>query len=626
MSLSASTTVTNAAATNDPAVSGGLRGHVYEISFLGANPAPLAVPDKPMQTYSNYFIGNDPSKWASHCKQYTAITYQNVYPNIDVRYYSENGKLKYDFIVHPGGNASQIAMYVDGADGLKIKEGNLLIKTSVQEVKELAPVSYQLTRTGRKEISCNYQVSGNIIHFNMNDPLNPKETLVIDPLIFSTFTGSTASNWGYTATYDNKGNFYAGGIVFGSGFPTSNGAYNKSYNGPGGASVFDIGIMKFNPSGTDRVYATYLGGNDGSEQPHSLVVDASNNLIIAGRTTSKNYPGTRYGVGGGASDIVLTKLNSDGSALLGSRIIGGKGQDGVNIKDKEVCKTSPGQVGCAESINRNYGDDARSEVIVDAAGNIYLSGCTQSTDFPVTAGASQTSNGGTNSSGMAQDAVVLKFSPDLATVLFSTYLGGSDDDAAFVLALNPSNNDIYVAGATASQNFPGNKTGTVGTAFLGGLCDGFIAIFDNAGTLKKSSYFGSNGIDLIYGIQFDKFSFPYIMGTTTGTIPVQNALYSEAGGKQFVTKLSQDLSTIIFSTNFGTNSGVPNLSPTAFLVDRCENIYVSGWGGLGNTGGNNPADYPSAGTKGLSVTSDAVLSSTDGSDFYFIVLEKMPTV
>ena len=171
-------------------------------------------------------------------------------------------------------------------------------------------------------------------------------------------------------------------------------------------------------------------------------MDANNNLIIAGRTSSSNYPGTKYGVGGGGWDIVLSKLNSSGTALIGSRIIGGSGEDGVNIKDKEICKSTANNPGCAESINRNYGDDARSEVIVDDAGNIYLSSCTQSTNFP-TANAAQTTNGGRNAAtGRAQDAVVLKFDPTLTTALFSTYLGGNDDDAAFVLALNPSNNDI----------------------------------------------------------------------------------------------------------------------------------------------------------------------------------------
>ena len=597
----------------------GVRGHVYELKFLNANPSPLAVPDKALTYFNNYFIGNDASKWASNCKVFTAITYKNLYPNIDIRYYSDKGKIKYEFIVHPGGNANSIAMYVDGANELKVKEGNLIIKTSVQEVKELQPYSYQLTKVGKKEISSSFQVKGNIIHFQLNDPISKSETLVIDPLIFSTFSGSTASNWGFTATYDNKGNFYAGGIVFGNGFPASNGAFQTSFSGGatnGGLDGYDMAIIKFNPTGSDRIYGTYIGGAVGSEQPHSMIVDAAGNLVISGRTSSTDYPNTftKLGVGGGW-DIVLTKLNATGSALIGSRIIGGSGDDGVNVKPKLIGS------GHGQSIDRNYGDDARSEVIVDNAGNIYLSSCTQSTNFPVLF-AAQPNNGGLSANGRAQDGVLMKFNPTLSTPMFSTYLGGGEDDAAFVLALKPDNNDIYVAGATASSNFPGNKTGSFMSTFQGGVGDGFVSIFDNNGNLKKTTFYGTSDIDIIYGIQFDKFSFPYIMGTTTGNIPVQNALFSQPGGKQFVAKLSQDLSSIVFATNFGTNANVPNISPTAFLIDRCENIYVSGWGGLGNLDGGYPA---SAGTKNLTVTADAVLNTTDGSDFYFIVLNKDAT-
>ncbi len=593
-----------------------LRGHVYEVSFLNANPKPVAVPDKALNTYNNYFIGDDPKKWASHCKIFTAVTYKEIYPNIDVRYYSDQGKLKYDFIVHPGGDPSQIALYFKGADGLKLNEGNLVIKNSAQDVTELKPTTYQLTSIGKKDISCNYVVKGSIVQIKLNEPVNPRETLVIDPLIFSTFTGSIADNWGYTATYDNKGNFYAGGTVFAPGFPVSNGAFQSNFKGPNGSGGTDMGIMKFNATGSDRVYATYLGGSTGNEQPHSLVVDANFNLIIAGRTNSIDFPGTRMG-SGGSWDIILSKLNSDGSQMIGSKIIGGSGDDGVNIRDKNSCPSTSSQ--CYESILRNYGDDARSEVIVDGANNIYLAACTQSSNFPVVNAAFPTFS--VNSGGRSQDAVILKFEPTLTNALFSTFLGGTNDDAAFVLALNPSNNDIYVAGATASTDFPGDKSGTVGTSYFGDVADGFIAIFTNAGAIKKTCYYGTAGADLIYGIQFDKFSFPYIMGTTTGTMAAKNVVYTETGGKQFIAKLSQDLGTTFFSTNFGTNSTIPNISPTAFLVDRCENMYVSGWGG----DANKLEHYvPSAGTKNMTVVPgpDQASLTTDGSDFYFIVFAR----
>jgi gliding motility-associated-like protein len=606
------------AVANNP----GIRGHIYEMRFLNANRNPQIIPDKAQSYSSNYILGSDSSKWISNCKTYLGVTYKNVYPNIDVRYYTANGVLKYDFIVNPGGDPSNIAMYFDGADELKVKNGMLSIKTSVDEVKEMPPYTYQLTTHGRTEIESGYEVKGNIVRFRLAG-YTKNTTLVIDPsVVFSTFTGSRVDNWGYTATYDGAGNFYAGGIAFGtpaSGFPATNGAFQTSFQGganTGEGKGFDLAIMKFDPTGANRIYATYIGGS-GNEQPHSMVVDAAGNLVIAGRTTSANYPVKgalqNYGTGGGW-DIFVTKLNADGTGLIGSVKIGGSADDGVNIKHKY----DPNKTAGVESIDRNYGDDARSEVILDGSGNVYFVSCTQSPNFLTTAVSAQTTLAGSNAAGRSQDAVVLKLKPDLSAVLFSVLFGGTDDDAAFVLALNPLTGNVFVAGATASDNFPGNKTGVKFPVSQGGGVDGFITEFTPTGSMVRSGYFGTAGIDVIYGIQFDKFGFPYISGTTTGSWPVVNAVFSQANGRQFIAKLQPDLSDYVYSTIFGSGLATPNISPTAFLVDRCENVYVSGWGGSANTADK----FPSAGTKGLAITADAYQKTTDGDDFYFFVLSK----
>ncbi|MFY8004027.1 MAG: hypothetical protein ACOVNR_04260, partial [Chitinophagaceae bacterium] len=492
-----------------------LRSQVIEATFINAQPSPEAMPDKPLNSYNNYFIGNNPQKWASECKIFTAVTFKNLYPNIDIRYYTNNGQLKYDLIIHPGADPSNIAILYDGANSVAVKKEELVLATAVGDIKEAKPYTFQPSSSGRKEIPVSYKVRGNLLKFQINDTYNPQLPLIIDPqLVFSTFTGSTASNWGFTATYDYLGNFYSGGIVFGVGFPQTNGFFQSNFAGgntlTGESSGFDIGIMKFNPRATARLYSTYLGGS-GNEYPHSLVCDASGQLIMAGRATSTDYPTTRpsYGPGGGTYDIVLSKLNERGTQMVGSLRIGGTGSDGVNIANKyPVVNTN-----AVTSLRRYYGDDSRSEVIVDDADNVYLSSSTQSTDFPTTANAVQRTNGGANSLGRAQDGVFIKLNPDLTNILYSTYLGGNDDDAAFVLAINPLNNDVYVAGGTASRNFPGDKNGVLFPNYRGQAADGFVAVFSNDGSqLKRSSYFGTDGAENVYGIQFDRFGFPYIMG------------------------------------------------------------------------------------------------------------------
>lgn len=597
-----------------------LRSHAFAVEFLGANTkASTNVPDKILPTYNNYFEGKDPSKWAGNCRLFEAVTYQNIYPNIDVRYYSDAGKLKYDIIVRPGGNPDMIAMRYTGADQLQVKDKELVIGTSVGAVKELYPYSYQSYTGKRSAVDCKYVVRDNIVRFKVKDYV-PTETLIIDPkLIFSTFTGSPQDNWGYTATPAPDGSFFAAGIAINAGFPVTTGAYQVVFGGGIAADYpgpYDIAIMKFTANTGNRVYATYLGGN-GNEQPHSMICDQQGNLVIAGRSSSPNYPlkpaGNLIG-SGGQYDIVITKLNAAGNALIGSVRIGGSANDGVNIRGKYTGLDGD------DATRRNYGDDARSEVILDNNNNIYLASCTQSGGtgsgaFPVRNSAIQTTFGGGR-----QDGVIIKMSPDLSFINYSTLFGGSGDDACFVLSINPLSGNVYVAGATTSGDLPGNTTGVINGSNQGGETDGFITMIKPDGSgIIKTCYLGTGGNDLVYGVQFDKYGFPYVMGTTTGSWPVLNANFSNPGSKQFISKLQPDLSNFVYSTTFGTAASKPNLSPTAFLVDRCQNVYVSGWGG----GININKRYSSAGTQGMpEVNPIPGIPAADGADFYFFVLEK----
>ena len=592
-----------------------LHSHAYEVTFTGASASPQIVPDKDLGTYNNYYIGNDKNKWASGCRVYQAVDYKNMYPNIDVRYYTYNDQLKYDIIVHPGGDISKIALQFDGTNGVNVKKGNLIVATSLGDITELSPVSYQTSATSKNSVPVNFSVSGNVVKFKAGT-YDKSTTLVIDPtLVFCTFSGSTSDNWGYTATYDGQGNLYAGGIVFGTGFPTTLGAASRVFSGGDGSegnTGIDIGIEKFNKTGSVLLYGTYIGGKS-DEQPHSLVVDADGDLILAGRSNSKDYPTTidKYGpsetAGSKDIDIIITKLNGNGG-LVASRRIGGSSNDGVNIRPKYVEPLG------TSSLRRNYGDDARSEVITDDSRNIYLASATQSPDYPVSAGAFQPTFGKG-----AQDGVIIKTSPDLKTIYLSSFLGGSGNDAAFVLALNPLDNNIFVAGATESRDLP-----AIANGYKGGETDGFVSIIaNNTYQLVKTSYFGTSGVDMIYGIQFDKFGFPYIMGTTSGAWPIVNAAWRQTDGKQFIAKIKKDLSDYEYSTVFGKGTPIPDISPIAFLVDRCENVYVSGWAG-GLTNAPNAPYYPGQSSIGLYISTSPrpVQSTTDGKDFYFFVLKR----
>ncbi|PZF72134.1 DUF7948 domain-containing protein [Taibaiella soli] len=589
-----------------------LKFHAYRMYFDGAA-KPAIKPGKEQSWYYNYFLGNDSTRWKTGIHPALMLDYTGLYPGVDMHVSSENNNLKYDFIIQPGTNTNIIRLRYEGADKLTIKNGNLVIGTSVGEVQEMKPYTYQYTDGGRKEIACRYVLKNDVITYDVTGDYDHTKPLIIDPtVVFCTFTGSTADNWGFTATYDNAGNFYAGGLVNGTGYPVSTGAFQISYGGgdyiTGSEYACDMGIMKFNPTGTTKIWATYLGGNS-NEQPQSMMVDASNNLVIAGRTYSHNFPvtATAYDTSmNGNADIVIIKLNTTATALIGSTYVGGSGNDCMNFDPSEYVYGN---------LKHNYGDDARSEVILDKQGNVYVTTSTNSTDFPTVNATQTTLQGG-------QDGVVIKMNPTLTSMIWGTYLGGTSDDAGYVLALDSAQTHLFVGGGTMSATGFPFTTGTYHSSYIGGT-DGYIARFLNSGsyTLEKCTAIGTANYDQVYGLQMDMEDNLYAMGQSLGGVfPVVNAGYSNPNSSQFVIKMDKNLSTNIFSTVYG--SGDPshtNISPVAFLVDTCQNIYISGWGGnLAIT--QMPATIGT--TTGMPITSNAAQSTTDGYDFYFIVLSK----
>ncbi len=292
-----------------------LKYHAYKVYFEGAN-VPTVAGSKKQEHYYNYFLGNVRERWQSGIHPFLAMDYMGVYKGVDLHVASEQGNLKYDFIVQPGGDAEQINLRFDGVDKLAMEDGDLLVKTSVGDVREVKPYAYQYIDGVRKEVSCRYKMKGNVISYVFPKGYDVSVPLVIDPtVVFCTFTGSTADNWGFTATYDDEGNFYAGGIANDVGYPVSTGAFQETYGGgdtSGSGFECDMAIIKFNTTGANKIWATYIGGRD-NDQPHSMIVDSSNNLIIAGKTYSDNYPvtgGVYDNSFNGKGDIVITKLNS----------------------------------------------------------------------------------------------------------------------------------------------------------------------------------------------------------------------------------------------------------------------------------------------------------------------------
>lgn len=564
--------------------------HAFNLTFVNAS-VPKLTAEKPLPNYENYFIGNDKSKWASNVKKYQEVEYQELYNGINLKFYPSSNTLKYDFIVAPFVDVAQIQLKYNGVESTEIKDGHLYIKTSVNTLIENKPYAYQIINGVQKEVLCNYVLNNNTLTFDFPKGYNKSYPLVIDPaLIFASYSGSTVGNWGYTSTYDETGHLYGAGVVFGAGYPVTTGALQLFFNG----GNRDAGVSKFSPDGSSLIYSTYLGGID-IDSPHSIIVDNNDNLVILGTTDSPNFPvpSTAYDDTLNGTDIFVVKLSSDGTSLIGSTFIGGSATDGLN-------QSAP--------LKYNYADDYRGEVVVDENNNILVASTTFSDDFPTTSGVIEPNfiSGDHN-----QNACVFKLSPNLDTLIWSTYFGGNMDDAAYSLQFDELGNILFTGG-TKSWDLPTSANALNPT--LGGIMDGYIAkITPDGTTVLACTYIGTDELDQTFFVQLDTANNVYVVGQTEGVYPITpSTVYNDSNSGQFIHKLTPDLSSTLFSTTFGTSSGKVDIALSAFLVNNCNYILLSGWGGSLNAYGL--ADNST--TNGMPITPNAIQSTTDGNDYY----------
>ena len=585
-----------------------IKTHAFKVTLKNAQPPQSVTPKNQSTNYSNFFIGNNPAKWTSHVYDYETVYYGSIYSGIDLEVNGRPNSLKYNFIVQPGADASVIRLSYEGVSKITGENGSLRIETPLTTIIESKPYAYQEINGAQVVVPCSFVIDENEVSFLLSSGYRTDLPLIIDPtLIFCSYSGSTADNFGMTATYDNQGNFYAGGTAFDQGYPTTVGAYDTTYNGVVQAGRTDVVITKYNSTGSNLIYSTYLGGDSSTEVVSSIIVNSNDELMILGTTGSYDFPvtptafdtsfnggvyinyppnGTEYIYG---TDIYLAKFSADGTQLLASTFIGGSDNDGVNS---------------SVFLAFNYGDYYRGEIQTDAAGNFYAASCTYSADFPSTPSAFQPASGG------QLDGCVMKMSPDLSSMLWCSYLGGSADDCAYSLIHDDSLN-IFVDGGTSSTNFP-VTAGVIEPIYRGGIADGFVSKIKPDGTsILRSTFIGTDQYDQSYFIQRDTLNSIYLFGQSAGNFPVSPGVYSNPNSKQFVARLSHELDTMQLSTIFGNGNGQVNLSPSAFLVDRCGNVYCSGWGGK--------IIAPTNTMFGMPVTPDAIQSTTDGHNFYFIV-------
>jgi hypothetical protein len=589
-----------------------IKVHLLEATFVKANKNIKPEAFGQLSEYYNFFNGSDSSHWASKAHAFEGVLYRSLYPGVDLKIYSQGENLKYDFIVAAGNDPSKIIVDYSGSEAIYLEGGDAVIKTSLGDVIEKKPIAYQFINGQRVLVPCDFFLCGTQLSFQFPKGYEECETLIIDPLlIFATYSGSKADNWGSTATPGENERLYSAGVTnkfvganLSGDFPATPGAFQTTYGG-----LYDIGILKYDSTGKTLLYASYLGGS-ANESAHSLVVNANGDLIVLGTTSSFDFPTSVSAIdrtfnGGTAdqnvvnyengSDIFIARISKDGSTLIASTYLGGTGNDGLNPHNSVL--------------SVNYGDELRGDVLTDANGNIYISSVTSSLNFPTSNSFNTAYKGG------ATDALVLKINSSLSTIAWASYLGGSGSDATHTIKFDKTGN-LFVAGGTSSNNFP--VTAGVYQPLHAGGVDGWIANISNDGSsLLSSTYTGTTSFNQIYFIDLNQQDEVYVYGQTTGNaFPVTAGTYSNPGSGQFIQKFTHDLKQLIFSTVIGSGRGIPDISPTAFLVNDCNNLYLTGWGGVVN---QNTLHWNNN-TIGMPVTSDAFQKTTSGSDFYFMVL------
>lgn len=587
---------------------GTIKGHVFKYEFVNTSTNKTIRGMLPCHEKFNYFLGKDKSKWASHVSVYNEVVYHNIYSGIDLRVYSKYGQLKYEWIVSPYAEPSQILINVVGLSNINIKNNSILLKTSIGELTDKNLLVWQTSNpkqdVASNFVECRYLLDKNQIRYQFPKGYDASKHLVIDPiLIFSTYSGSRGDNFGYTATFDLRGHLYAGGITDNTHgeYPVTTGAFQTVCKGGQGFDPVnlpcDITISKYDSSGRTLLYATYIGGSE-DDYPHSMVVNGDTELVVFGTSYSRDFPmhdngydtsHNSYSSTAFFTDLVIFKLSVNGDKLTGATFFGGSNHDGLTDDD----------------LKYNYADDFRGEVLTDKSNNIYVVTSTNSKDIPLKNESKSSLEGNA-------DGLCLKFSTGLDQLLWSTYFGGNGSDGIYSLEFD-KNENVYIAGGTTSNNLATHST-AFGKNYHGDT-DGFLAVFDKTTfALDKATYYGTSAYDQVYFLEIDKAGNVYGTGQTEGNIKASAGAYrNKANTGQFIFIADAGLSKIIKQTVFGARTNNPEISPSAFLVDSCGNIYISGWGSTITRNGT---------TAGLPITNNALQKTTDNNDFYLAVFGK----
>ncbi len=590
--------------------------------FEGASESAAFVPEKTLASRSHYFQGN--AAPVTDVPHFAAVRRDGIYPGVDVVFYGNQRRLEYDLIVAPGADPAAIRLSFAGAVQIVTEEnGDLVLRSPAGDVIQQRPRVYQEFAGKRRKVGAAYVVEGSYVTFRLED-YDRSRPLVIDPVLaYGSGEGGVTESNGIVV--DASGNAFVAGSVFGS---SSTFQLVNAYDTRIGRSDMDAYVQKFNAAGTALIYSTYIGGATGSDQALGIAIDAAGNAFVTGTTSSNDFPvaGTPYQPASSAGGSFILKLAPAGNSLVYSTYLLNATVTGIAVDSQGnahvtgtantgfattttayqrsarsssgnpfVFKLSP--AGSAAVYSTFIGGSATTDkaygIALDPAGNAYIAGATTSIDFPTTAAAYRATSAG------AKDAFVTKLNAAGSALVYSTYLGGSQNDYATAIAVDAAGS-AYVTGSTFSFDFPvlnAFQPQKGGAGIQGDIDNAFLTKLSPGGhDIDYSSFLGGNAcigpgssgcllsppVDIGMSVAVDPSGNAYIGGQTQSiTFPRVNSLrgpVSSNGDAAFVAKVSKLGGVLLYSTLIGGTEGIGN--PTDWVrslaADGSGNVFGTG--------------------------------------------------
>ncbi len=545
----------------------------------GADPKAILVPESPIEGTTNYYLG---SRAITTLPHHASVRAKNIRPGIDIVYHGNQRELEYDLVIHPGADVASLWLRFEGSRPVLADNGDIVLKTGEGEVRQHKPRVWQEANGHRTEVACRYALTkSSEVGFVLSN-YDPSAELIVDPIIsYSTYLGGTTADYVAGITVDSNGYAFITGSTLSADFPVTNGT---TYQGSE-----DIFVTKLNPSGTGLVYSTFIGGT-GQDTARAIALDNAGNAYVTGSVAANQFPGVTH--------AFVLKLGTTGNIVYSTPLAGNNSDSGLAIA-------------------------------TDASGSAYVTGSTGSTTFPVTPGAFKTTAPG------GGDAFVTKLSAN-GQISYSTYLGGSANDAGLAIAVDAAGN-AYVGGITSSSNFA-TTPGAYATASAGGD-DGFVVKLNPTGSaLVYATYLGGASADNVFGLAVDAAGNCYVTGTTLSIgFPTTPGAFSTTKGSSafassaFVTKLNATGTALIYSTFLGGNiydAGVGIAVDTAGFANVAGSTQSSNFpvtAGALKTAAASPADSDIFLTKvaidGASLAYSTLLGSSNGENAVGLALD-----